>query len=55
MQKRRAAMRYQVIIGLGALFATSAWSVSAAEPAMVPVGAAVVDITPDYPDPDGGL
>ena len=42
-------MRYNLWIMSGVLFATGASPAFAAEPAMVPVGAAVVDITPDYP------
>lgn len=42
-------MRANLMIGLMAVFAISASPGFAAEPAMVPVGAAVIDITPDYP------
>ena len=42
-------MRCNLSIGLVASIAISTSFVSAAEPTQVPVGVAVVDITPDYP------
>jgi neutral ceramidase len=42
-------MRWYLSIGLVAILAISASYGAAAEPVLVPVGAAVVDITPDYP------
>ena len=42
-------MQCNLLIGLVAVLTISASQVSAAEPRMVPVGTAVVDITPDYP------
>ena len=42
-------MRCNLLIGFVAFLAILASSLAAAEPAQVPVGVAVVDITPDYP------
>ena len=42
-------MRRTILFGVGALVLAVVPSLLAAEPAQVPVGVAVVDITPDYP------
>ena len=42
-------MRCNIVIGLVALVTISPSFLAAAEPTQVPVGVAVVDITPDYP------
>ena len=56
-EEKGHALQYQLVRSVWARYSRRRHSrcFPQPKPAVVPVGAAVVDITPDYPDPDGGL